>query len=321
MNREDKGTEQVDWETQDESKRKNLDTARARAIVENVDAVVGMVVERGDREAIQETLKARLEEARKGKSEKDVVALAMALGSLQQLRLGSREREEAGARGAIGDIRGLYNIARRTPTKSQEVELLSMGVEALPKHEGQLREEIEEEISRGCEEIIKRGVPEDERMELAGAVYPVNAELGLRILRTGHKAGKSAIRVETALTRIRTRKGIEKLREMLLEGEVAPKGEEREEDDEEKLARMLEHGAAALGGKEWETGQTTAGSNRRHRSTGKVTSNMGGTKLDKQKSSRHSARSGGRRRRGQSIRRRWKFLPRGKFGSAQRREC
>ena len=247
MKREDKGTEQIEWETQDESKRKNLDTERARAIAENVDAVVGMVVERGDREAIQETLKATLEEARKRKSEKEVVGLAMALGSLQQLGLGSREREEAGARGAIGDIKGLYRIARRTPTKSQEVELLSVGAQALPKHEGLLREEIEEEIRTGCEEILRTGVPEDERIQLSGAVYAVNAELGLRILRSGHKADKSAIRVETALTRIRTRNGIEKLREMLLEGEVVPKSEEGEEDDEEKLARMLEHGIVALG--------------------------------------------------------------------------
>ena len=53
MKRENKGTDHVEWETQDESKRKNLDTERARAITENVDAVVGMVNERGDREAIQ----------------------------------------------------------------------------------------------------------------------------------------------------------------------------------------------------------------------------------------------------------------------------
>ena len=321
MKPEDKGTEQIECETQDESKRKHLDTERARAIAENVDAVVGMVVERGDREALQETLKARLEEARKGKSEKDVVGLAMALGSLQQLGLGSREREEAGARGAIGDIKGLYHIARRTPTKSQEVQLLSVGVQALPKHEGRLREEIEEGIRRGCEEILRTGVPEDERIELSGAVYAVNAELGLRILRSGHKADKSSIRVETALTRIRTRKGIEKLREMLLEGEVVPKSEEDEEDDEEKLARMLEHGVVALGERSGRQAKRLLDQIADTGARVRLQAAWVGRNWKNKRAVELALEAMGGSSRGQGIRGRWKFLPRGKFGSAERWEC
>ena len=171
-----------------------------------------------------------------------VFSLAALGGGVRQMTLTDSEVLEAGARARIGDRRGLVNLLDHSDSRVQLLQILGSALQSVRGEDGALRQELVGRLRSEVGLLTSEDVPATMRVELAGTLYAVDPGSGLSLLQRTADSRNPSVRVETALARIRTRAGIERLRE-----ELGTRPRTADLDDGERLADMLERGVCAIG--------------------------------------------------------------------------
>ena len=191
-----------------------------------------------------ETLGTKIREALHRTTKKNmgtILGLSTIGTGVRQVELGRAENLEAAARGRIGDRKGIMEIAERAASDMERTEILANAANTTRGEDGALKNELTAKVRSTARKISLDEMNDRKRIELAGLVYGVDPQAGLELLQRNASAEGGMVRLETALMRIRTRAGIERLKEEA--GEGAATGEA---DENEKLAQMLEAGACAM---------------------------------------------------------------------------
>ena len=191
-----------------------------------------------------ETVGTKISEALRRTTKKHIgtiLGLSTIGTGVRQVELGRAENLEAAARGRIGDRRGIIEIAERAASDVERTEILANAANTTRGEDGALRNELTAKVRSTARKINPANLNDRKRIELAGLVYGIDPQAGLELLQRNATDDGGTVRLETALMRIRTKAGIERLKKEA--GEGAATGEA---DENEKLAQMLEAGACAM---------------------------------------------------------------------------
>ena len=222
----------------------NRKTEDLERVVKNALVVQGA---RNQEERVRE-IGRNLRKAAASHASKDLmvqVALAVIQTGLEQEESTPATLAEARLRGRLGEWQEVIEMSKERKKTVERLEILEAGIEGTGEGQINARERLRDEIGREGREAIGRGVKEDERLRLAGVLYASDPDTATEVLRSGARHGEQKIRLETAMTRIRTVAALERMR-----AEVEGREEEEEEEGEdEKLAEMLERGALAMSSK------------------------------------------------------------------------
>ena len=132
---------------------------------------------------IDPTLRAAISICHRARRDRALTTYALSRSVIQQASQITGIEYEIRARSAFGDVDGALAVANDVPLLTQRMRLLAVAVEALSNSPGFDSTPLREEIREIYQSLDLQSLPSEEGIDIATDLYPIDAELALKLLK------------------------------------------------------------------------------------------------------------------------------------------
>ena len=169
-----------------------LNEGRLASILHKTKTVIG----------VEPTLRNAISVSHSGKSDGALTTYALARSSTRQLAQPTGMEFEIRARSELGDVDGALAVANDVPLLTQRLRLLSICADSLSNTPGYDIQPLIDEIRGICEIIDVEKLSNEEAIDIATDLYPINPKLAIEILKKSITGNVEDLSFETALAQV-----------------------------------------------------------------------------------------------------------------------
>lgn len=147
------------------------------------DRLAHLLLSSGNPTSTEPVLRKVIAIAHENQKDESLAFYSLSRSIIQQLSRTAGLDEEIRARGALHDFRGAQLVANSAPILTQRVRLLSNLVEVFAESPGIEIDAVKNEILGTAKKIDFSSLPQEDAIDLASDLYPVDSSLALKILK------------------------------------------------------------------------------------------------------------------------------------------